>query len=812
MTENQAHKPRVESLDSLRDHEYHPEPCFLTPEDLQLPVERIPRRKRPQNVATDEPRRWVNVLFDPGDVLEFRLIPPRRLARSLRPKTFMQTKTAIHHDNMYRWALADEIEVLTNNLALLNRATATWWGVLNNSSFEWEEIEKKEGIPLNIYASANPRMVAGLSKNEDVPLARSLFVDMENISVNQALEDLTHIGLPYPSLIVVSGNGVHLYWRLLEPITDLRYWTRLQKRLISICKSDPAIHDPARVMRVPGFNNVNGPSPTLCYIHDADPARRYALNDLLPLLPPDPTKKSKTSIARTLYPNVEDNNLSVHGEESDGLWRAEAYAARFEPVEENRNSTAFSRSCSLVESFGLDAKDVLPLMEKVNDKANDPLDANELKEVVEKAVKHVRKKGKPRGTAISAPARIEPYREPTGPIVKLEDWQQQMKKTRLESLGHTGKVFFDGSTTGAGKSTADLTAMRKAGQSAVFLPTHDACKELEKKLNEDSLSAAAHPPLDSSTCEKFGTKTNPGPAQYALKSGLNVGLCVCTTCDKAKVCEFQKKRELARNADHSIATHARASLSDFQPADGKPVVFIHEDVVDMLRPMVKLVRCSAKSDVPQCRHLLDILRIATAAEQIATGWDDDGAIHFARRLKEATTELIAVLDSPDLVKPFEDAAKAGRTTVGLRSARTLPLRPNIARHVQIDYLLRRAMDTLNIHSNGPALKLALAYSLGELNQLCAVVDEIKVKGGKPSFTKAIVGVWKVELPNDSVVWIENASTDLGTVKTLVGRDVIDNTPDGRLAYKVPPLQYYDADITQGTSGNKVRSVVRGLLS
>ena len=799
--------------DSFLHQEDHPEPCSLTPEEFQYPdrSERRSRRLRPNHVSTDEPRRWVDVLFEPGDVLEFRIIPPRSVAEAMRPRIFMGKQTAIQH-GIYCWAFADEVEVLINTLADLNRGNATWWGVWNSIHNKWTDVEGEAGIPLNVYASANPRMVTGLSKNEDVILARSLFVDLDKTTLEAAMQKLATSRLPLPTMIVNSGHGIHFYWRLLEALTDLEYWTALQKRLIQLLGSDPAIHDPSRPMRIPGFMNVNGETPTRCYIHEADGDRRYSLDDILSLLPPEPTKPAKRNISDKQSSNIDAETLSIQGEAADIRHRAEAYSDRFLPVEENRNSTAFKRAAALVEKFDLDAEEVLPLIESVNDKADNPLDADELEQVVDKAVRHVKRKGKPRGTALAGPTHFEKYREPTGPIVELEDWRQQMADARLESLSQTGMVFFDGSTAGAGKSTADLTAMEKAGRSAIFQPTHDACDELVEKLNERGLSAAAHPPLDSSTCQKFGTKSDPGPAQLALKAGLNVGQCVCTSCDKANTCEYQRRREQARTADHTIATHARACLSDFQPSKDKPVVFIHEDMVDLFRPMVKLVRYSAKPDIPQCRHLQDILRIAQAAGDIAATWNDDGAVAFARRLKDATNDLIAELDSPDLVKPLEEAASAKTATSELPSVKALPLRPNIPRHIQIDYLLRRAMDTLNIHSNGPALKLALAYSLGELTQLCAVVDEIMVKGGKSSFTKALVGVWKIEMPTDTVVWLENASTTAKAVKELVGHEVIDKTPLGRLEYRVPPLQYPDADITQGSSGNKVRSVVRGLLA
>ena len=808
-----SHPSEMGGYDTFLFQGLHPEPCCVTLEEYQYPdrSERLPpRRTRPQHILTHEPRRWAEVLFEPGDVIEFRFLPPRSVKQEMLPRKFIGTQTAIQH-GIYGWTFAEEVDVLVNKLAELNRGLATWWGIWNKTTSRWTDVGGEPGIPLNIYASANPRIATGYSKNDDVLLARSLFVDIDHIEVDEALARVAAAGLPTPTMIVVSGHGVHLYWRLLEPITDLNRWTEIQKRLIEVCKSDPAIHDPARIMRLPGFMNVNGDQPTPCYIHDADSGRRYSLDDILAHLPPEPPKPKAHTPART-FPNIDGGSLGVQGEATDNLRRAEAYADRFEPVEENRNSTAFGRTSALVEKFDLDAKDALPLIEKANDKADDPLDPDELEQVVEKAVRHVMRKGRPRGTILTGPTRVEQYREPSAQVIELEVWRTQMTEARLESLGQTGKIFFDGSTTGAGKSTADLTAIEKVGRSAIFLPTHDACEEYAKTLTEKKISAASHPPLDSLTCMKFGTKNEPGPAQLALKAGLNVGQCVCTSCDKANCCDYQKRREQARNADHTIATHARAALSNFQPAVEKPVIFIHEDAVDLFRPMVKVVRYSAKSDIPQGRHLQDILRIAQAAEDIAVTWADDGAIAFARRLKDATNDLIAVLDSPELVKPLEQAASARKATSDLPAVKALPLRPNVPRKVQIDYLLRKAMDRLNIHSNGPALKLALGYSLGELAHLCAVVDEIKVKGGKSSFTKALVGVWKVELPADTVVWLENASTTADMVKELVGQEVIDKTPQGRLAQKVPPLQYPDADITQQSCANKVRSVVRGLLS
>ena len=64
------------------------------------------------------------------------------------------------------------------------------------------------------------------------------------------------VGMPEPTVVILSGHGVHAYWRLVEPMTNLAEWTAIQKRLIDLLGSDKSIHDPPRIMRLPGFLNV----------------------------------------------------------------------------------------------------------------------------------------------------------------------------------------------------------------------------------------------------------------------------------------------------------------------------------------------------------------------------------------------------------------------------------------------------------------------------------------------------------------------------------------------------------------------------
>lgn len=746
----------------------------------------------------------------------------------------MSNKTAFTN-RLPRWEFAEDIEFAVSKLFELNTGVATWWGVPQPTAKGWTGLTVVPGVALNVYASTNPRIAKGCSKNGDVLLARCLFADLDNITVEAALVRLALTGLPMPTMIVVSGNGVHLYWRLDVPITDLAFWTALQKRIISLLGSDEAVHDPARVMRIPGFTNVNKKAP--CYIHAADAGRRYPLADIerhLPTLPatakspyPKPPTRRHLSIAGEAVLTPPDADRDVL------LRRATAYAERFEPAGDGvRNAKLFARTCNLVEKFALTPTQALVLGRKINDVSDTPLGDGEVVEVVGKSVAHVAKNGKSKGTLSHKVVRVYRYEADIAEVIPLESWRAQMRQARLDSLGAPG-VYLDASTTGAGKSYADREAMKKAGRSLTVLPTHDACAELVAELAGHGLDAAAHPPLDASTCEQFGTHKRPGPAQTALRAGLNVGVAVCPTCKHAKTCEYQKRREAARTAAHAVATHARASNSDFHAAADRPVVFVHEDAINLFRPTVKVVRHATDPDASQASHLRQIADLAAAAEGIARSWGDPGLVGFARRLRASATDLTDRLIGDSLIGPITHAVEGGSPVTGLPTVERLPV-PTPAPPERLDAglvedvtgfavsasgggrrddLLHEAMKRTGFPRNGDALQLALAHAAGELAVLCAVIDEEFVAGQKDrkKYRKALVGVWTVPPPN-AVVWLENAHAEAQWVSEVVGRPVTDKTPHGRLAFRVRPVQYADADVTQRTAGGVVRGLLRKVLA
>jgi len=142
-----------------------------------------------------------------------------------------------------------------------------------------ELLRRENGQGQNVYLSANPRRRQG-GKAADVALARSVFADLERIEPAAASLRISEAGLPLPTVMVNSGHGVHAYWRLAEPMTDLQLWKPVQKQLAALLQGDPKVFDAPRMMRLPGFTN-HKPPPAQCVLLDADPLRRYRLDDLL---------------------------------------------------------------------------------------------------------------------------------------------------------------------------------------------------------------------------------------------------------------------------------------------------------------------------------------------------------------------------------------------------------------------------------------------------------------------------------------------------------------------------------------------------
>lgn len=123
-------------------------------------------------------------------------------------------------------------------------------GLVERSLPVWEHAGK------HVWVGVCPRPAVN---NSAALHGRVLWVDLsEDVdTVAKAEAAVTMSGLPDPTMIVWSGNGVHLYWKLDReyPPEELAPHARAVHEMLP---SD-ATHDPTRVMRLPGtFNPKHG--------------------------------------------------------------------------------------------------------------------------------------------------------------------------------------------------------------------------------------------------------------------------------------------------------------------------------------------------------------------------------------------------------------------------------------------------------------------------------------------------------------------------------------------------------------------------
>lgn len=202
----------------------------------------------------------------------------------------------------------------------------------------------------------------GFDFSWQIRTVRCLWADVDNCSVEEALKRCKEAGLPPPSAVVSSGNGVHLYWVLEQPyvIDDVpeppqvfREFVEIQgrKRCIKfflergtdrrINLNDPAtgrsipsatpalspkaIHlqdvikgvaaklsgdhtiDLARLLRLPGTLNRkderNGRTPVPCRLVSCD-GQRYALSEFERYADDSPDAARRRQIAQVPLPTV----------------------------------------------------------------------------------------------------------------------------------------------------------------------------------------------------------------------------------------------------------------------------------------------------------------------------------------------------------------------------------------------------------------------------------------------------------------------------------------------------------------------------
>lgn len=119
------------------------------------------------------------------------------------------------------------------------------------------------------FASVNPRRYEG-SKESAIATVVAFHTDIDPEKwENSCFAAKTPQGeesasIPIPSLVINSGHGWHLYWRLAAPIpitlANRSHLKAINRGLARTVGGDPACCDLARILRLPGFINHKPPA------------------------------------------------------------------------------------------------------------------------------------------------------------------------------------------------------------------------------------------------------------------------------------------------------------------------------------------------------------------------------------------------------------------------------------------------------------------------------------------------------------------------------------------------------------------------
>ncbi|MET3842069.1 DNA-primase RepB domain-containing protein [Bradyrhizobium sp. OAE829] len=147
----------------------------------------------------------------------------------------------------------------------------------------------KSGRGMFVCVSA---LKAGSQKRKKETIAQTVClhadIDFKDVDLlgaeplNDVLRHLARLRMQ-PSITVSSGNGVHAYWLLTEPLDTQANLDRIEatlRQLADLVAGDLSVCEVSRVLRLPGSHNTKNGAWHEVVITSFHPARRYEIDDM----------------------------------------------------------------------------------------------------------------------------------------------------------------------------------------------------------------------------------------------------------------------------------------------------------------------------------------------------------------------------------------------------------------------------------------------------------------------------------------------------------------------------------------------------
>lgn len=150
---------------------------------------------------------------------------------------------------------------------------------------------KISGAPFHVYFGVALRKNSKAGTKKDCGVATCVFadVDWKDAPAEKVREILASFPLK-PSIVVRSGRGVHIYWRI-RPFAFESAFDRVERVNAAILTHFGAQRGPqdvSRLLRVPQTMNVKSDAQVMCEVSYWHPEFRYTLEDFEKIFPPEP--------------------------------------------------------------------------------------------------------------------------------------------------------------------------------------------------------------------------------------------------------------------------------------------------------------------------------------------------------------------------------------------------------------------------------------------------------------------------------------------------------------------------------------------
>lgn len=258
---------------------------------------------------------WFNTLqqqlkllgYQPNDRVYFRGILPKRLSTENAFIRGLAYKNKKQGDRLVRMTR----EFYLDNGKLWQKQYGQYKPV------ELDALKKANDQGFGLYMVINP----GGESDKDITEARVLFYECDDISKEEQWHKVKELEkqLGISLIVIETAKSLHVYIKLIDAITNLDKWKEYQLRLIERQKSDKSIHNPARLMRVAGFDHKDFDSEKNDFISTPVVLRQFSdqsvaiseVDEILPFLPEPEVKAIGTHGGFTVHEGTNVNGVSM---------------------------------------------------------------------------------------------------------------------------------------------------------------------------------------------------------------------------------------------------------------------------------------------------------------------------------------------------------------------------------------------------------------------------------------------------------------------------------------------------------------------